>query len=79
MPWEERYWEILKEAIFVVPIEIRKRALKKIVDTAESHAKTRGAQKVEKDDLIFALKQEVPDSMKPICFNILKESKIEEL
>lgn len=76
MTWDDRVWSALKAAISVVPPFVRKKALVKIVESAEDNARTRGAEKVEEADLVKATKEKVPENMRDICLGILSDQGI---
>lgn len=73
MNWDEKVWSSLKDAIFDVPVFVRKRALKKVIDTSEAKAKSRGSDVVEAIDLIEAVKEKVPQTMQNVCFETLAQ------
>jgi hypothetical protein len=76
MEWNEKTWIALKNAVTPMPSFVRKRALRKIIDTSEESAKTRGSSLVEARDLIRAVKERVPGSVRKYCYEALTEQGI---
>ena len=73
MTWDENVWESLKDAMTYVPVLVRKRALKKIIETSEVNAKARRSNIVEAEDLIRAAKEKVPERVQDVCFETLAQ------
>ncbi len=76
MEWHEKTWIALKNAVTPMPSFVRKRALRKIIQTSEENAKNRGSSQVEADDLVRAVKEKVPESVQKYCYEALAEQGI---
>lgn len=77
MEWDERVWKALKYAVTGMPIFVRKRALRKIVEASEENARKRSSNIVQVPDLVKAAKERVPKSVQGACFNALQECGIQ--
>ncbi|TET91419.1 MAG: hypothetical protein E3J35_02600 [Methanomassiliicoccales archaeon] len=73
MEWDERVWTALKYAVTGMPVFVRKRALRKIVEASEENARMRSSNIVRAPDLVEAAKEEVPRSVQGACFSALRE------
>jgi len=60
MPWDEDLWRKLKDAISPMPLFVRQRALRTIVEASEALAQERGSEVVEEEDLLKAAKTKTP-------------------
>jgi hypothetical protein len=76
MEWEERVWRALKDAVTQMPPFVRARALRRIVECAEEHARAEGKSRVEEEHLIAAVEERVPEQIKPMCKEVLLEQGI---
>jgi hypothetical protein len=73
MEWEGIVWDALKYAVTGMPVFVRKKALRKIVEASEDNARTRDSEIVQAPDLISAAKEKVPKSVQSSCFTALRE------
>jgi hypothetical protein len=73
MEWEGRVWTALKYAVTGMPVFVRKRALRKIIEASEENARKRSSDIVQAPDLILAAKEKVPKSVQGACFDSLRE------
>jgi len=60
MPWDEDLWRKLKDAISPMPLFVRQRALRTIVEASEALAQERGSEVVEEEDLVKTAKTKMP-------------------
>jgi len=60
MSWDEDLWRKLKDAISPMPLFVRQRALRTIVEASEALAQERGSEVVEEEDLLKAAKTKTP-------------------
>jgi hypothetical protein len=77
MEWEDNIWDALKYAVTGMPVFVRKRALRKIIEASEENARTRNSEIVQAPDLISAAKEKVPESVQSSCFTALCEYGVE--
>ncbi|MFQ5910280.1 MAG: hypothetical protein ACE5IJ_06110 [Thermoplasmata archaeon] len=73
MDWERNVWQALKSAVTEMPIYIRKRALRKIIEASEENAKRRNSKVVQAPDLVVAARENVPESVQDVCLNALRD------
>ncbi|MFQ6106129.1 MAG: hypothetical protein ACE5QF_00870 [Thermoplasmata archaeon] len=73
MEWESNVWLALKSAVTEMPIFVRKKALRKIVEASEGNARGRNSKMVKAADVVAAVKEEVPRSVQDVCFNALRD------
>lgn len=73
MDWERNVWQALKSAVTEMPIFIRKRALRKIIEASEENAKRRNSKVVQAPDLVVAARENVPESVQDVCLNALRD------
>ena len=73
MEWEEQVWDALKYAVTGMPVFVRKKALRKIIEASEDNAKNRDSEIVQAPDLVSAAKEKVPKSVQSSCFTALRE------
>ncbi|MEE9115675.1 MAG: hypothetical protein V3U09_02125 [Thermoplasmata archaeon] len=73
MDWEGNVWEALKFAVTEMPIFVRKRALRKIIEASEGNARARRSDIVQGPDLVAAAREKVPESVQDVCFNALRD------
>jgi hypothetical protein len=73
MEWEDKIWDALKYAVTGMPIFVRKKALRKIIEASEENARTRKSELVQAPDLISAAREKVPKSVQSSCFTALRE------
>jgi len=64
MPWDEKVWQALKDAITPMPPFVRGKALKTIIEASEKAARDRGSPRVEEQDLVKAAKEKIPSVAK---------------
>lgn len=76
MDWDERVWLALKDAVSGIPPFVRARALRRIVESAEKHARAEGKSQVQEGHLVSAVEETVPAQIKPICKEVLLEQDI---
>lgn len=73
MEWDEKVWDALKYAVTGMPVFVRKKALRKIIETSEENARYRNSEIVQTTDLVSAAKEKVPKSVQSSCFTALRE------
>jgi hypothetical protein len=73
MIWDETLWGALCASITLIPPIVRKRAFLRIIQASESNAKSRSAEKVETGDLVKAVNENVPETVRKLCFETLAE------
>lgn len=73
MEWEGNVWAALKSAVTEMPVFVRKRALRKIIEASEGNAQARNSEVVEGPDLVAAAREKVPESVQDVCFNALRD------
>jgi hypothetical protein len=73
MEWEEKVWDALKYAVTGMPVFVRKRAFRKIIEASEDNARSRNSEIVQSPDLVSAAKEKVPESVQSSCFTALRE------
>lgn len=73
MDWESNVWRALKSAVTEMPIFVRKRALRKIIEASEGNARRRNSNVVQGPDLVAAAREKVPESVQDVCFNALRD------
>jgi len=73
MEWEGKVWDALKYAVTGMPVFVRKRALRKIIEASEENARKRASDTVQAPDLISAAREKVPESVQSSCFIALRE------
>ena len=78
MEWDKTVWVALRASVTPMPLFVRKKALLKIIEASESNARQRTASKVEANDLIRAVHDKVPQSVRALCLESLAEHGIEE-
>jgi len=60
MPWDEKLWQRLKDAISPMPPFVRQQALKTVIEASETLARERGSEVVQEEDLVKAAKTKTP-------------------
>lgn len=73
MEWDDRVWAALKYAVTGMPVFVRKRALRKIIQASEENARKRSSDIIQARDLILAAREKVPKSVRGACFDALRE------
>jgi hypothetical protein len=76
MPWDDKLWRKLKDAISPMPPFIRKTALKMIIEASESFAQERGAGIVREEDLVRAAREKIPALARQRMLDALAEQGI---
>jgi hypothetical protein len=76
MPWDDEVWRKLKDAMSPMPLFIRKKALKKIIEASESVAQERGALIVQEEDLVRAAREKAPALSRQRMLDALAEQGI---
>ena len=77
MDWAPQIEERFKELIAKLPVFHRTIAESVVREKAQALAKTRGSERVEKEDLTEAFLSEVPEVFKNYLVELLKETGLE--
>lgn len=77
MAWDGQLWRKLKDAVSPMPVFIRRRALKTIIEAAEQLARERGSSEVQQQDLVEAALHKTPRLARRTMLAALVEQGIE--
>jgi len=77
MPWDEKTWRSLKDAVSPMPPFVRRRALSTIIEASETLAQERGAETVQERDLVEAARTKTPVLARRQMLDALAEVGIE--
>ena len=76
IPWDDELWRKLKDAVSPMPVFVRKKALKRIIEASEGFAQERGARVVQEEDLVRAANEKVPPLARQRMLDALAEQGI---
>jgi hypothetical protein len=76
MAWNDAVWRKLKDAVSPMPLFVRGKALKTIIEASESFAQERGAAIVQEEDLLRAAREKIPTLARQRMLDALAEQGI---